>query len=106
MVILDFNLQTSAERQKFVEELLATKPNEEWSSDDLEKMADYLIFCMDKEERKNKQILTQNRLVTINKRETSFEGLAEKFENGEDGVYTMATNNKHQLLQPKAKITE
>jgi hypothetical protein len=69
-------------------------------------MGDYLVFCMDKEERKRKQILTANRMVTINKRETSFEGLAEKFENGEDSVYNMATKTKHQLLQPKAKITE
>ena len=106
MVTLDYTLQTSEERKKFVEELLATKPENEWSSDDLETMADYLIFCMDKEERKRKSILTANRMVTINKRETSFEGLAEKFENGEDGVYSMVTNNKHQLLQPKAKITE
>ena len=106
MVILDYNLQSSEERKKYIEDLLATKPDSEWSSDDLETMADYLIFCMDKEERKKKAILTANRMVTINKRETSFEGLAEKFENGEDGVYSMATNNKHQLLQPKAKITE
>jgi hypothetical protein len=69
-------------------------------------MADYLVFCMDKEERKDKKILTDNRLVTINKRETSFEGLAEKFENGEDGVYNMVHQNKNQLLQPKSKITE
>lgn len=69
-------------------------------------MADYLVFCMDKEERKSKKILTENRLVTINKRETSFEGLAEKFENGEDGVYNMVHQNKHQLLQPKSKITD
>lgn len=106
MVTLDYSLQSSQERKKYIEDLLATKPENEWASDDLEKMADYLVFCMDKEERRRKSILTSNRLVTINKRETSFQGLAEKFENGEDGVYSMITKNTHQLLQPKAKITE
>lgn len=37
---------------------------------------------MTKEERKSKNINTDNRMVTINKRETSFEGLVSKFENG------------------------
>ena len=69
-------------------------------------MADYIVFCMDKEERKNRSILTENRLVTINKRETSFEGLANKFENGEDGVYSMVHQDKYQLLEPKNKITQ
>ena len=41
---------------------------------------------MEKQEKKEKSILTENRLVTINKRETSFEGLVSQFENGEDGV--------------------
>jgi hypothetical protein len=31
---------------------------------------------MEKQERKEKKILTENRLVTINKREQSYEGLA------------------------------
>ena len=52
----------------------------------LEVLADYLILCMEKQEKKEKGILTDNRLVTINKRETSFEGLVSQFENGEDGV--------------------
>jgi hypothetical protein len=42
-------------------------------------LADYLVFAMDKEERKKKNIITDNRMVTVKKRETSFEGLVEKF---------------------------
>jgi hypothetical protein len=42
-------------------------------------LADYLVFAMDKEERKKKNIITDNRMVTVNKRETSFEGLVENF---------------------------
>ena len=58
-------------------------------------MADYLILCMEKQEKKEKSILTENRLVTINKRETSFEGLVSQFENGEDGVYSIMTEDKN-----------
>ena len=45
-------------------------------------------------------------MVTINKRETSFEGLIEKFENNEDGVYNLFTEeDKNIILTPKIKIT-
>lgn len=45
-------------------------------------------------------------MVTINKRETSFEGLVGKLENGEDGIYSMVSDNKNQLLTPKISITQ
>ena len=61
---------------------------------------------MNKEERKASGILTDNRMVTINKRETSYEGLVEKFENGEDGVYNLITNDKNIILTPKVSITQ
>lgn len=45
-------------------------------------------------------------MVTINKRETSFEGLVSKFENGEDGIYNMMLDNdKNVILTPKVSIT-
>ena len=69
-------------------------------------LADYLILCMEKQEKKEKSILTENRLVTINKRETSFEGLVSQFENGEDGVYSIMTEDKNQIFQPKVSITK
>ena len=72
----------------------------------LEVLADYLILCMEKQEKKEKSILTENRLVTINKRETSFEGLVSQFENGEDGVYSIMTEDKNQIFQPKVSITK
>lgn len=46
---------------------------------------------MTKEEKRSKQINTDNRMITINKRETSFEGLVSKFESGEDGIYNLIT---------------
>jgi hypothetical protein len=44
-------------------------------------------------------------MVTINKRETSFEGLISKFENGEDGIYNMIANDKNIIFTPKVSIT-
>ena len=61
---------------------------------------------MEKEERKNKQLLTKNRLSTVNKRETSYEGLAAQFENGEDNIYNLITEDKNVLFQPKDPITK
>ena len=61
---------------------------------------------MEKEEKKEKKILTENRMTTVNKREISFEGLVEQFENGEDGVYNLITNNKQIIFQPKVTITK
>ena len=46
-------------------------------------------------------------MQTLNARQTSFEGLASKFENGEDGIYNMIINNdKNVLLTPKYRITQ
>ena len=46
-------------------------------------------------------------MITINKRETSYEGLVAKLQNGEDGIYNFMTNgDKNILLVPKIQITE
>ena len=44
-------------------------------------------------------------MTTINKRETSFEGLVSQFENGEDGIYNLMTENKNMIFQHKVSIT-
>ena len=61
---------------------------------------------MEKQEKKEKKILTDNRMTTVNKRETSFEGLVSQFENGEDGIYNLISENKNQIFQPKISITK
>ena len=61
---------------------------------------------MERQEKKQKKILTENRLITVNKRETSFEGLVAQFENGEDGIYNLITENKNVIFQPKVTITK
>lgn len=45
-------------------------------------------------------------MTTVNKRETSYEGLASQLENGEDGIYNLMNENKNQIFQPKITITK
>ena len=61
---------------------------------------------MERQEKKERKILTENRMMTVNKRETSFEGLVSQLENGEDGIYNLISENKNQIFQPKVTITK
>lgn len=103
---MDFSLETPEERNALAQKIIEQTPPEKLTHKYLEKLADYIIFAMDKQERKNKKILTDNRMVTVNKRETSFEGLAGRLENGEDGIYNMIANDKNIIFSPKVSITE
>ena len=101
---LDYTIKSLQERQELVKKLLEEDPNP--SPAYLEILADYLVFCMKKDEKKERKILTDNRLTTVNKRETSYEGLVTQFENGEDGIYNITADTKYILLDPKDSITE
>ncbi len=104
---LDYTLQTPQERNELVTKIINNTPPEQLTPRYLEILTDYIIFAMDKEERKEKKILTANRMVTVNKRETSYEGLCGKLENGEDGIYNMMSNlGKNTILTPKDPITD
>ena len=103
---LDYSIQDISERVQLVNKIIETTPKEKLTNGYLTRLADYLIFNMDKKEKKEKTINTDNRMVTINKRQTSFEGLVSKFENGEDGIYNMIINDKNVLLTPKYQITQ
>lgn len=103
---MDFSLETAAERCDKVKEIIENTPEEKLTPKYLEKLSDYILMAMPKEEKKSKKLLTDNRMVTINKRETSFEGLTEKLENGEDGIYNMIANSKNIIFAPKVTITE
>ena len=104
---MDFSLETPEERVKKVEEIIANTPSERLTPSYLEKLSDYIVFAMNKEEKKKKYILTKNHLTaTINKREISFEGLVGKLENGEDGIYNLITNDKNIIFNHKMGITQ
>ena len=101
---LNYNLETVEERLEVVQKILEENPNP--SEKYLEILSDYLVIPIEKKERKERYILTENRLSTINKRETSLEGLTEQLENGEDGIYNIINESKLTLLQPKVSITK
>lgn len=105
MTKLDYSLNTPEERLALVEKILEEnpEPNEKY----LEILADYLVLCMEKQEKRERKILTENRLATITKRETSLEGLASQFEAGEDGLYDLIVeNDKNVIFKPKIAITQ
>ena len=104
LIKLDYSIESPEERNEVVKKILEEnpEPNEKY----LEVLADYLILCMEKQERKERKILTENRMMTVNKRETSFEGLISQFENGEDGIYNLINEDKNVIFQPKVTITK
>lgn len=104
LIKLDYSLQSPEERKALVEQFLEENPSP--SEKQLEYLSDYLILCMEKQERKERKILTDNRMTTVNKRELSFEGLSAQFENGEDGIYNLVTEDKNVIFQPKISITK
>ena len=103
---LDYTIESPQERTKLVTKIVESLPPERLTHRYLQILADYIIFAMTKQERKSKKINTDNRMITINKREMSFEGLISKFENGEDGIYNLITEDKNIIFIPKISITE
>lgn len=103
---LDYKLTNINERVALVDKIIAATPKQQLTPRYLEILGDYIMQAISKEERKSKMYLTDNRMITINKRETSFEGMVEKFENGEDGIYNLMTHDKNVIMSPKIEITE
>ena len=103
---LDYTLTSPQERKELVEKIIAEVGPGNLNDKALEIMSDYLIFCMEKQEKKEKQILTDNRMTTVNKREASMEGLTDRLENGEDGLYNLITNDKNVIFAPSVSISK
>lgn len=102
---LDYTLKTMEERNDLVQQIIASAPSSQLTPKYLEILADYILNAMPKEDKKSRKYLTDNRMITIKKRETSYEDLVSKFENGEDGVYNLMTDDKNIILTPKIEIT-
>ncbi len=105
---LDYSLKTAKERADFVDNLLPNLTEEQLTSERyMEILSDYIVSAMTPEEKKEKLILTENRMVTVNKRETSMQRIVESLENGEDGLWRMSIDNdKNVLLTHKKEISE
>ncbi len=104
MIKLDYTIESPEERKALVEQIIEETPN--ISPAYLEILANYLVIPFEKQEKKAKKILTDNRLTTVNKRECSYEDLAGQLENGEDGIYNLMNDNKHTIFRPKISITQ
>ena len=105
--VFDVSIQTPEERNEHIKQFLANTSSEKLSPYFLEKLADYIIYPKTKEERhKQNAVITTNRQKRMDYRETSFEGLVGKLENGEDGIYNMIANDKNIIFQPKTGITQ
>ena len=103
---LDYSITSPEERRDLVGKIISEVGAENLNDKALEIMTDYMVFCMEKQEKKEKQILTDNRMTTVNKREASMQGLTEKLENGEDGLYNLITNDKNEIFAPTISITK
>lgn len=102
---LDPTITDAQQRNKKVHEIINTVPAQKLTPYYLEELTKYLTETPDN--KKQKKVLTDNRMVTVNKREISYEGLVSKLENGEDGIYNFITDgDKNILLVPKIQITE
>lgn len=106
VIKLDYSIQQPKKRVEIVEKIIENTPPEKLTPRYLQILSDYIIFAMDKKQRKEKTINTDNRMVTVNRRQTSFEGLVSKFETGQDGIYNMIINDKNVILTPKYQITQ
>lgn len=105
MTPLDYTIQSPEERTALVQKIV-DEAQEPLSTSALETLANYIIFAMDKKERLQNKILTDNHMITVNRHETSYQGLASKFENGEDGLSNLIIpNDKNIIFSPKVSIT-
>ena len=102
---LDYTITDPQERNKKVHEIVNNTAPQLLTPYYLEQLTKYLTETT--QTKRQKKVLTDNRMVTINKRETSYQGLVVKLENGQDGIYNFMTGgDKNILLVPKIYITE
>ena len=105
--VMDYTLKTPEDRNEHVKKIIANTPSEKLTPFYLDKLAEYILGKDTVKERKEtNSIITLNRKLRMDEREISFEGLAGKLENGEDGIYSMIANDKNIIFQHKTSITQ
>lgn len=102
---LDYTLTNAEDRVRHVEEIIASKESGSFTNKALEIMANYILFTMTKEEKRNKTILTDNRQTTMKKREMSYEGLSDKLEQGGSSIQPLIANDKNIIFSHAISIT-
>ena len=107
---MDYSLTDPKDRVTKTEEIIASTPSKDLTTNYLTKMADYLTVPTEKEEKKERKILTPTRQKYFKENEMSFEGLCDNCDNRDadsaDFIYNIITNDKNILRTFKGKITE
>lgn len=105
---LDKSVKSSQDRIELAKEYLKNNPT--ISQNEISEISNYIIDAAVAEDtsRGNKHFInTPNRLKTITKHETSYEGLVSQLEGGEDSLHNLISdNNKNELLTPKIQINK
>lgn len=101
---LNNKIEGYEEREQWVQKEVERIGADNLSSYQLDKIASYLIDGTNPVARG--EIITANRMVTVNKRETSQEGLMEKLEGGESAFHQLIKQDKNAILTPKVEITQ
>ncbi|MCD8210328.1 MAG: hypothetical protein LUC37_02160 [Prevotella sp.] len=103
---LDYSIADRAERESLVNSILSASPPEKLTAQYLEYLTDYILGVRERKHKNNdySDLLTTNRLVTINKRESSYQQLEETFFQ-KDYISTLITNDKNVIFSPKVTIT-
>lgn len=107
MATLDYSLKTMQQRNALVTKIVQQAEPATLTPSYLRILSDYILDAQDnRRDWLDHKITTPNRLVTINARETSYEGLVGKLQRGENGIYSlMAHNARNTYLSPKKSIT-
>lgn len=102
---LDYTIATPEERAKYIKEKTELYPIPQTDTSALEMCSNYILDGLSHTEKKTHNITSDNRRKTIDKHETSFEGLISKFESGEDGVYQLMSHlGKAEYITPRQRI--
>lgn len=103
MIQLDYTLNTVEERVEYLNKML----KDETPTQQEHYYYTKYLFDIDEKTKSSKKIISDNRNITLSKRETSFEGICAKLENGENGIYNLISHlGKSAYLTQKETITE
>lgn len=101
---LDYTITDPHQRTRIAHQIVNAVPPEKLTPYYIEELAKYITET--EKTKKEKTVITNNRKVTIDKRETSFQGFVSKLQSGEDGIYNYIEKDVNALLSPKVSITE
>lgn len=103
---LDFFEADPQKRLEIVKQVIQQTPQEKLTHQYLTYLTDYVIKAVAKDKEQKRNLNTQNRLKTVYSHQTSYEGLAAKFQGGEDSLYNLFSyDGKNAYLIPKKSIT-